>query len=90
MESEIVEGFLKDLPLQIEAVREALEERNFTEVQEKAHSIKGASATIQAEALRAIALDLERAAGTEDADAMHTIFAEMRSHFEMLKKEMCR
>ena len=90
MQREIVEGFLQDMPLKMNELQRAMSGQDFVGVRERAHSIKGAAATIQAEALRVIAFNLEIAGRTEDADGAEALLEEMRRCFEVLKKEMCR
>ncbi|HEY3282434.1 MAG TPA: response regulator, partial [Armatimonadota bacterium] len=63
---EVVEAFLEDAPPRVSRLRAALSDGDFTVIREEAHSIKGASANIEARALSQIALDLE-IAGRDNA-----------------------
>ncbi len=63
---EVTRGFLSDLPRQIEAVEAFWKEGDLMGIQRQAHTIKGASANVSGEALRAAAKDLEDAAKAGD------------------------
>ena len=58
----VVEGFLDDIPKQIEALRGYLEAGDAAGVERQAHTIKGASANVGGEAVRAVAFEMEKAA----------------------------
>ncbi|MBW1799530.1 MAG: Hpt domain-containing protein [Deltaproteobacteria bacterium] len=58
---EVLYGFIETVNSQTEIIRKALSERNAETVREEAHSIKGGAANLTANALSAIALELENA-----------------------------
>ena len=58
----VVDGFLKDAPSQLKHLRVLLDEQNRQAVRLRAHALKGAAATVSAQALCAIALAMETAA----------------------------
>ena len=62
----VVEGFLKDIPKQIEALKACLEAGDAARAERQAHTIKGASANVGGEALRAVAFEMEKAAKAGD------------------------
>ena len=88
MVREIVHGFLEDIPCQMRALEEAIRACDCVAVRERAHAIKGAAASIQAEALRAASFDVEKAGKSEEADSMPSLFAEMEHCFDLLKQKM--
>lgn len=55
----VVQGLLDDIPRQIEALRGYVEAWDVQSAERQAHTIKGASANVGGEALRAIALEME-------------------------------
>ena len=63
-------GFLQDIPQRIAALRGFLEVGDPASTERQAHTIKGASANVGANALRAVAADLEWAAKAGDLDAI--------------------
>jgi PAS domain S-box-containing protein len=65
----VANGFLDDIPRQIEALRSYLDTGDAVKVARQAHTIKGASANIGGEALRAAALKMETVARAGDLEA---------------------
>ena len=57
----IVKGFLQDAPSQLNILRERLNQGDAPGARRQAHLLKGAAATVSAERLRGIALEMERA-----------------------------
>lgn len=55
----ILDGFVTDIPHQLDALREYLDAGDVYGAERKAHAIKGASGTVSAEALRATAAEVE-------------------------------
>lgn len=90
MARRILIGFLDELPRQIQALRDFLNEGDILSVERQAHSIKGASATVGGEALRSMAFKMEKAAKSEDLNALQGYMAEIESQFEVLKTEIIR
>jgi HPt (histidine-containing phosphotransfer) domain-containing protein len=62
----IVEGFLDDMPRQIAALRGYLDSWSAPDAERQAHAIKGASANVGGEALRALAFEMEKAGKAGD------------------------
>jgi PAS domain S-box-containing protein len=86
----IAEGFLEDIPRQIEALRGYLEAGDAAGAQRQTHTIKGASANVGGEALRALAFEMERAGKAGDLDAVKAHLAELEMQFDRLKQVMTR
>jgi CheY-like chemotaxis protein len=84
----ILQGFLTDIPRQIETLRVYLEALDAGGVQRQAHTIKGAAANVEGQALRAKALELETAARTGDLRSAETLFQDLLSAFEALGHAM--
>lgn len=81
----ILDGFLKDIPLQIAALRRDLEAGDLTSATRQAHTIKGASANVGGERLRAAADEMERAGRSGDLQAVTALLAELQAQFYALK-----
>jgi CheY-like chemotaxis protein/HPt (histidine-containing phosphotransfer) domain-containing protein len=84
----VVEGFLEDIPRQIEALRIYLDAGDADGSVRQAHTIKGASANVGGEALRAVALEMEKAAQAGDLAAAMTHMPDLESRFVRLKAAM--
>jgi two-component system sensor histidine kinase/response regulator len=82
----VVRSFVDDLPKQIDAMGNMIEQGDTKEVERRAHAIRGAAATVGANALRDLAWELERKARagdlttfTPDLTALREGFARVRS-----------
>ncbi|MCG6537884.1 MAG: Hpt domain-containing protein, partial [Syntrophales bacterium LBB04] len=86
----IIEGFLADIPRQLQILKDFLASGDATGVTRQAHSIKGASSYVGGEALRAAALEMELAAGASDLEAVQGMMGGLESHFDRLKRAISR
>ncbi len=88
----VIEGFLSDIPLQIQALKEYLEKGDANGAERQAHTIKGASANMGGEALRTVAHEIEQVAKSGDLPAIQKHMAKLNLQFdylqEALKKEL--
>jgi len=84
----VVEGFLEDIPRQIEVLRRYLDTGDAEGATRQAHTIKGASANVGGEALRAVALEMEKAGQVGDLAAAMTHMPDLVSRFARLKVAM--
>ncbi len=82
----ILQGFLADMPRQIEALRAYLEAGDAAGAERQAHSIKGASANVGGEALRALASELEQAGRAGDTESIKSRLKELAASFAELKQ----
>jgi len=80
----IIDGFLEDIPGQIDALKEALEQGDAPVVRHQAHTIKGASANIGAEALRQTAHAVEKAGEAGNLDEAASLAPEIDAQFGLL------
>jgi PAS domain S-box-containing protein len=83
----VAQGFLEDMPRQIEALRGCLEAGDTPGAKLRAHTIKGAAANVGGECLRQIAYDIENC---EDLDAIKNRITELDAHFDDLKHTMTK
>ena len=78
---EVVGIFLEDIPVQLKALKDALDNNDAETVWKKAHRIKGASANIGAQTVSDVALKIERAGQQGDLESSVGLI-------ENLKKEL--
>ncbi len=84
----VVGGFLGDVPRLIEALRSRLLAGDLEGAMRQAHTIKGASAAVGGEALRAVAVAMEDAAVSGDSVALATLLPDLESEFGRLRDAM--
>ncbi|MFC1735257.1 response regulator [Candidatus Hydrogenedentota bacterium] len=86
----IIDGFLEDIPREIGALKKALEENDAPLIERQAHTIKGASANVGAEALRQVASEAENAAKAGNLEKAASQTLEIEEQFEILKEAILR
>jgi PAS domain S-box-containing protein len=84
----VVDGFLEDIPRQIEALRRYLDAGDIEGAVLQAHTIKGASANVGGESVRAAAIEMEEAAHAGDLAAVRSRLPDLESRFARLKEAM--
>jgi CheY-like chemotaxis protein len=84
----IVEGFLKDIPKQIEALKACLKAGDAPGTERQAHTIKGASANVGGERLREVALQMEQAGKAGNLSAVASSLPGMEARFARLREAM--
>jgi len=84
----VAEGFIEDIPRQIEALRGYLDAVDARGVERQAHTIKGASANVGGECLRVVAFEMEKAGRAGDLDAVKIHMPELDAQFHVLKEAM--
>ncbi len=81
-------AFLDDMPGQIEVLRRCLDGDDVEGAAHQVHTIKGASANVGGESLRAVALEMERAAGAGKLAQVAARLPDLEAQFATLKKAM--
>jgi CheY-like chemotaxis protein len=84
----IIAGFLEDIPEQIQRLEELIAQGESEEAGYQSHRIKGAAASIEGGALKALAYEMEKAGKSGDIDGLKKLFSELKNQFEILKKRM--
>ena len=84
----VVEAFLEDIPRQIESLRRYLAAGEAEGALRQAHTIKGASANVGGESLRAAALEMEKAVKAGDLADVLARLPDLESRFARLKESM--
>ncbi len=82
---EIVEVFLGDIPLQMEKLKEALQNGEAAVIQRQAHTMKGAAANINAESMRQAAWEVEMAAKEGNWEKARSLTQVLEMRFEDLR-----
>jgi PAS domain S-box-containing protein len=87
---DVIDQFLKDAPMRLEAIRTAVRTRDPKALEKAAHSLKGAGGNIGAKALWAVCEELERLGRsdvTQAAEPMEVLEEEFKKLVEELEKE---
>ena len=82
----VIAGFLEDITQQIQILKDFLETGNVSGAERQAHTIKGASANLSAETLRAVAFELEKHGKNGSLPAIRNGIGELEAQFERLKE----
>jgi CheY-like chemotaxis protein/HPt (histidine-containing phosphotransfer) domain-containing protein len=85
---ELVQLFLDDAPVQIEAIAAALAAHAAPQLEYAAHSLKGSAASLGANALAAIARKLELRGRDQQMEGAQAELDELRSEWDQLKPEL--
>jgi PAS domain S-box-containing protein len=84
----VIRGFVEDFPDQLNTLRKRLVETDGPGALLQAHSLKGSAATVSAGSLRAVALEMERAAGAGELDRLGELLPRTADEFERLKRTL--
>ena len=84
----IIEAYLADMPEQIQALKNCLSAEDVAGAERRAHTIKGASANIGGEILRAVAFEMEKAGKAGDLAAIQEQMDELEAKFAELKARL--
>lgn len=85
---EVIEQFAQTLSQALDDIRAVTDSGDLGAVQEHAHGLKGAAATLGAERLAGLARRIEDAAGRHDADALATLVARLDDECENFRDEL--
>jgi two-component system sensor histidine kinase/response regulator len=86
----IIRGFLGDLQSQMNNLRKRFAEADGPGARLQAHALKGSAATVSASGLRAIATEMERAAGAGELDRFGELLPRAVEEFKRLKNTLER
>jgi PAS domain S-box-containing protein len=82
----VIDGCLKDLPTQLKSLRWRVGAADIAGVRLQAHALKGAAATVGAEELSAVALEMERAAAGGQLAQCDELLTRAVREFERLEQ----
>jgi signal transduction histidine kinase/CheY-like chemotaxis protein/HPt (histidine-containing phosphotransfer) domain-containing protein len=83
--AEIINIYIEDVPKQLTALKEGLENRNAEEVHLRGHTIKGASANVGAILMRKVASEIEAAGKAGDLAKAAGLIEKIEEEFQDLK-----
>ncbi|MGO9271395.1 MAG: PAS domain S-box protein [Terriglobia bacterium] len=81
----IIIGFVNDAPRQLRRLKNRLEEGDPDGAWKQAHTLKGAAATVSAEALRASCFEVQEAAAAKELSRALALLPRLEEQFELLK-----
>jgi len=84
----LMNGFLADVPVQIEKLKAAIEEGDSRLGGQQAHGIKGAAANVGGMALQGVAFSMELAGKAGDLEALRSLLPDLQKRFAVLKDAM--
>ncbi len=85
---EIMVGYFEDIPKQFSELEKFIENEEIANIERGAHTIKGASALVGAEKIRAEAYNLELAAKSDKTDNFKKLFLRIKETFEEFVEEL--
>jgi two-component system sensor histidine kinase/response regulator len=85
---EIIDDFLKQIPFNFNAVKEALKKQDVLLIKKEAHLIKGSSGNVGALALQKIAEQIEIAGEEKDLVRAGLFVSKLDEQYEILKKHI--
>ncbi len=88
---ELLECYLEDVPIHLNGLRHCLREKTYDQAERWAHTIKGASANMEAEEMRKSAFDLEMVLKDKDFDQFEKSLKYLEDSFQrflrLIKKD---
>ena len=86
--SAVLKGFIEDVPMQLNNLRQRLDEADAPGARSVAHTLKGASATVSAQSLQALALAMEQAGVAGRLDRCFELLPGVVAEFERFKNNL--
>jgi signal transduction histidine kinase/CheY-like chemotaxis protein/HPt (histidine-containing phosphotransfer) domain-containing protein len=86
--SAVLKGFIEDVPTQLNNLRQRLDEADAPGARSLAHTLKGASATVSAQSLQALALAMEQAGVAGRLDRCIELLPGVVAEFERFKNSL--
>ena len=82
----VLGGFLEDAPRQIDALKEAMSDRDAARIRRQAHSLKGASGNVGALTMQKVAAQIEEAGESADLDEAGSLIQAIEREFGRLEE----
>lgn len=83
---EVVDIFLIDAPLQMSAIKASIEKKDIEGIRTSAHTLKGASANVDALTMRDLCFNLESAARQGAVENVESMLKSLEQEFEKFRK----
>jgi HPt (histidine-containing phosphotransfer) domain-containing protein len=84
----IIDGFLNDIPRQLRALKNKLVAGDAQGARMQAHTLKGAAATVSAEALRSLCFETQEAVAAGELGRALVLLSQVEEQFEVLKSTL--
>ena len=84
----VILSFLDDMPRQISALIKFIDQKNTGGAGKQGHQIKGAAGNVGGDALREIAVKIEKAGKAGDLNKLSSLVPQLEEAFDRLKKVM--
>jgi len=84
----VIDTFLGDIPMQLDALEQAIQSGNLEQARLQAHKIKGAAANMSGTKMNETATMMEAAAHAENRDALGRLMPVIRQRFAQLKEAL--
>ncbi|MBA4418018.1 MAG: hypothetical protein C0392_08930 [Syntrophus sp. (in: bacteria)] len=88
--NDLIAVFVEDFPVQMEQLKMAIMGKDAQKLERQAHTLKGASANIEAKVIRGIALDMEKAGKENNIDRAQSLILQLEKEFDTLMKTICK
>ena len=84
----VIESFLQEIPIQIQAMKDYLEIDNIKDCLRMAHTIKGAASNAGGNALSEVGYNIEKAVSRGDLATAHEMIIKASAEFDLLRTAM--
>ena len=84
----VIDGFLKDIPVQLGELKRNIDEGNPGAAETLAHKIKGAAGNIASPSLQGMAYEMEKAGESGDIGALNNLMPRLEKEFEKFKTKV--
>jgi PAS domain S-box-containing protein len=84
----IIAGFLNDAPRQLSALKTKIDQNDAPGARMQAHSLKGATATVSAESMRALCVEAQDAAASGDLSRVNALLPRLQEEFKRFESTL--
>jgi CheY-like chemotaxis protein/HPt (histidine-containing phosphotransfer) domain-containing protein len=81
----VIHGFVEDIPFQLRQLRACVDSADASGLRLQAHTLKGSTATVEAKAMHAVALEMERAAAAGQLNRCFELLPLVAEEFERFR-----
>ena len=83
--AELIDIFLEDCPAKISMIKQAVLKKDFSQLRDTSHSMKGASGNISAKRLHTTFLQIEQLAKNDSLEGIEAFLKDLDKQFEEFK-----
>jgi HPt (histidine-containing phosphotransfer) domain-containing protein len=84
--NELLDLYFEEYAKFLSVLKQAIEDKDFSQIQENGHSLKGSSGNLSLPFLQQAAFEMEKAGKTEDIEAARKALSQLDREFQSLKK----